>query len=62
MKKKEFKLHPAVLLFILTIIVMVISSVGSILNLETIYKNASKWICHVLMKELLMKMIPGIPC
>ena len=41
MKKREFKLHPAVLLFILTIIVMVISSVGSILNLETSYYNVN---------------------
>ena len=41
MKKKEFKLHPALLLFILTIIVMVISSVGSILNLETTYYNVN---------------------
>ena len=41
MKKKEFKLHPAVLLFILTIIIMVISSVGSILNLETTYYNVN---------------------
>ena len=41
MKKREFKLHPAILLFILTIIVMVISSVGSILNLETTYYNVN---------------------
>ena len=41
MKKREFKLHPAVLLFILTIIIMVISSVGSILNLETTYYNVN---------------------
>ena len=41
MKKKEFKLHPAVLLFILTLIIMVISSVGSILNLETTYYNVN---------------------
>lgn len=41
MKKREFKLHPALLLFILTIIVMVISSVGSILNLETTYYNVN---------------------
>ena len=41
MKKKEFKLHPALLLFILTIIIMVISSVGSILNLETTYYNVN---------------------
>lgn len=37
MKKRELKLHPALLLFILTIIIMVVSSVGSILNLETSY-------------------------
>ena len=41
MRKKEFKLHPALLLFILTIIIMVISSVGSILNLETTYYNVN---------------------
>ena len=41
MKKREFKLHPAILLFILTIIIMVISSVGSILNLETTYYNVN---------------------
>ena len=41
MKKREFKLHPAILLFILTIIVMIISSVGSILNLETTYYNVN---------------------
>lgn len=37
MKKRELRLHPALLLFILTIIIMVVSSVGSILNLETSY-------------------------
>lgn len=36
-RKKEFKLHPALLFLILTIIIMVISSIGSILNLETSY-------------------------
>lgn len=41
MKKREIKLHPAILLFVLTIIVMVISSVGSILNLETTYYNVN---------------------
>lgn len=41
MKKREFKLHPALLLFILTIIVMVLSSAGSILNLETTYYNVN---------------------
>lgn len=41
MKKREFKLHPAILLFILTLIIMVISSVGSILNLETTYYNVN---------------------
>lgn len=37
MKKNEKGLHPALLLFVLTIIMMVVSSVGSILNLETTY-------------------------
>ena len=41
MKLKEKKLHPALLLFILTIIIMVVSSVGSILNLETTYYNVN---------------------
>lgn len=41
MKKRDIKLHPAILLFILTIIIMVISSVGSILNLETTYYNVN---------------------
>ncbi len=41
MKKREFKLHPALVFFILTIIVMVISSVGSILNLQTTYYNVN---------------------
>jgi len=40
-KKKELKLHPALLLFVLTIIIMVVSSVGSILNLETTYYNVN---------------------
>ena len=35
MSKKEVKLHPALLLFILTIIIMIVSSGGSILHLET---------------------------
>lgn len=41
MNKKEVKLHPALILFILTIIIMVVSSVGSILNLETTYYNVN---------------------
>lgn len=41
MSKKEVKLHPALILFILTIIIMVVSSVGSILNLETTYYNVN---------------------
>ncbi len=41
MKKRELKLHPAILLFILTIVIMIISSVGSILNLETTYYNVN---------------------
>jgi len=41
MKRKELKLHPALLLFILTIIIMIVSSVGSILNLETTYYNVN---------------------
>lgn len=41
MKKRETKLHPALILFILTLIIMVVSSVGSILNLETTYYNVN---------------------
>jgi len=41
MKIKEKNLHPALLLFILTIIIMIVSSVGSILNLETTYYNVN---------------------
>ena len=41
MKKREIKLHPALILFVLTIIIMVVSSVGSILNLETTYYNVN---------------------
>ena len=41
MKKKEIKLHPALVLFVLTIVIMIISSVGSILNLETTYYNVN---------------------
>ena len=41
MKFKEKKIHPALLLFILTIIIMIVSSVGSILNLETTYYNVN---------------------
>ena len=41
MKKREIKLHPALILFVLTIIIMVVSSIGSILNLETTYYNVN---------------------
>ena len=41
MKRKELKFHPALLLFILTIIIMIVSSVGSILHLETTYYNVN---------------------
>ena len=41
MKIKEKKLHPALLLFVLTIIIMIVSSVGGILNLETTYYNVN---------------------
>ena len=35
--KKEFNLHPALLFLLLTLIIMIISSVGGILNLEASY-------------------------
>ena len=41
MKKREFKLHPAIVFLILTLIVMVISSIGSILNLQAEYYNVN---------------------
>ncbi len=41
MKRKHMKLHPALLLFILTIMTMIVSSVGSILNLEATYYNVN---------------------
>ena len=41
MNKRELKLHPAILLFLLTIVIMIISSVGSILNLEATYYNVN---------------------
>lgn len=37
MKKKKFRLHPALVFLILTIVVMIISSIGSIFNLEANY-------------------------
>lgn len=41
MKIKDKKIHPALLLFILTIIIMIISSIGGILNLETTYYDVN---------------------
>lgn len=41
MRKKELKFHPAILLFLLTIMIMIVSSVGNILNLETTYYNVN---------------------
>lgn len=37
MKKRKFRLHPALLFLILTIVIMIISCVGSIFNLESTY-------------------------
>lgn len=37
MKKKKFRLHPALVFLILTLAVMIFSSIGSILNLEASY-------------------------
>ena len=39
--KKILKLHPAIVFLILTIIVMIISSIGSILHLETSYNSVN---------------------
>ena len=41
MKLKDKKVHPALVLFVLTIVIMIISSVGGILNLETTYYNVN---------------------
>ena len=40
-KKKEFRLHPALVFLILTLIIMIVSSIGGILNLETSYYSAN---------------------
>ena len=37
MKKKKFRLHPALVFLILTLVIMIISSIGSIFNLEANY-------------------------
>lgn len=39
--KKNIKLHPAIVFLILTIIVMIVSGVGGILNLETSYNSVN---------------------
>lgn len=36
-KKKKIRLHPAIVFLILTLVIMIISSIGSILNLEASY-------------------------
>ena len=40
-RKRDFRLHPALLFLVLTILIMIISSVGSLLNLETSYYNVN---------------------
>ena len=42
MKLKNKKVHPALVLFMLTIIIMIISSIGGILNLETTYYDVNE--------------------
>ena len=37
MRKKNIKLHPALVLLFLTVFIMILSSIGSILHLETSY-------------------------
>ena len=39
--KKDIRLHPALLFFVLTIIIMIVSSIGGILNLEANYYNVN---------------------
>lgn len=41
MKIRNKKIHPALVLFILTIIIMIVSSIGGILNLETTYYDVN---------------------
>ena len=41
MKIKDKKIHPALVLFMLTIVIMIISSIGGILNLETTYYDVN---------------------
>ena len=36
-KNKEFKLHPALLFLVLTFVIMIVSSIGGLLNIETSY-------------------------
>ena len=36
-KKKKIRLHPALLFLILTLVIMIVSSIGSVLNLEAVY-------------------------
>ena len=40
-QKKELRIHPALIFLLLTILVMVISSVGNILNIETSYYSVN---------------------
>ena len=40
-KKKEIKLHPALLFLALTVVVMIVSSICSILNIETSYYSVN---------------------
>ncbi len=40
-RKREIRIHPALVFLILTIIVMIISSVGNILNIETSYYSVN---------------------
>ena len=41
-KSRELRLHPVLLFFGLTIIVMIVSSIGSILDLEASYYTINK--------------------
>ena len=51
-RKKEFRLHPALLFFILTMLIMIISSVGSLLNLESSYYTVNSVTGNLETKEV----------
>ena len=53
-RKKEFRLHPALLFLALTILIMIVSSVGSLLNLETSYYTVNSVTGNLETKEVVI--------